>query len=181
MSRIGKLPVQIPEGVTAEIQDRIIKIKGPKGELSFDFGYRVEVKIEEGEINVTQLDRTKQAKSMWGTARSIIANMVKGVTEGFEKKLELHGVGYRMSVQGDKLNLSLGFSHPVEKKIPEGLSASIEKDVLTISGIDKSQVGKFAAEIRELRKVEPYKGKGFRYVGEEFIKKEGKKAGAGSE
>jgi large subunit ribosomal protein L6 len=156
-------------------------VKGPKGELSFEFGYKVNVEIEENVVSVSQLDKTKQAKSMWGTTRAIIANMVKGVTEGFEKKLELHGVGYRMAVQGNKLNLNLGFSHPVEKEIPEGLEASVEKDVLTISGIDKTRVGKFAAEIRALRKVEPYKGKGFRYVGEEFIKKEGKKAGGGAE
>ncbi|MFW5885015.1 MAG: 50S ribosomal protein L6 [Patescibacteria group bacterium] len=181
MSRIGKLPIQIPEGVTAEIKDRTITVKGPKGELSFDFGYRVDVKKnEEGDIIASQRENTKQAKSMWGTARAVIANMIKGVTEGFEKKLELHGVGYRMAVQGDKINLNLGFSHPVEKQIPQGIEASIEKDVLTISGIDKEKVGQFAAEIKSLRKVEPYKGKGFRYVGEEFIKKEGKRAaGAG--
>ncbi|MDZ7611451.1 MAG: 50S ribosomal protein L6 [Candidatus Moranbacteria bacterium] len=181
MSRIGKLPVELPEGVAAEVKDRSITIKGPKGELSFDFGYKVDIKEENGSIIASQRERTKQSKSMWGTARSIIFNMVKGVTEGFEKKLELHGVGYRMDVQGDILKLNLGFSHPVEKKIPEGLQASIDKNVLTISGVNKEQVGEFAAKVRTLRKVEPYKGKGFRYEGEEFIKKEGKRAGGGGE
>jgi large subunit ribosomal protein L6 len=182
MSRIGKLPIQIPEGVTAEIKDRNITIKGPKGELSFDFGYRVDVdKNEEDNIIVAQRENTKQAKSMWGTARAVIANMIKGVTESFEKKLELHGVGYRMAVQGDKLNLNLGFSHPIEKQIPQDLEVSIEKDVLTVRGVDKERVGQFAAEIRSLRKVEPYKGKGFRYLGEEFIKKEGKRAAGSGE
>lgn len=182
MSRIGKLPIAIPQGVEAKIEDKVINIKGPKGELSFNFGFKVEVKIDsESGIIVKQKELTKQAKAMWGTARAIINNMVVGVTQGFEKKLELHGVGYKMNVQGDKLNLSLGFSHPINKPIPKGLEVSIEKETLTIKGIDKQLVGEFAAETRKLKKVEPYKGKGFRYVGEQFIKKEGKRATGGAE
>jgi large subunit ribosomal protein L6 len=179
MSRIGKQPINIPGGVTAEIQDRSIKIKGPKGELSFDFGYEVEVRAEGREIRVEKKGKTQQAAAMWGTTRSIIQNLIKGVTEGFEKKLELHGVGYKMALQGKKLVLNLGFSHPIEREIPAGLEAAIEKNTLIIKGCDKQQVGQFAAEIRALKKVEPYKGKGFRYEGEQFIKKEGKRAVGG--
>ncbi len=177
MSRIGKLPIAIPQGVEAKIEDKLVTIKGPKGELSFEIGYKVQVKIDaEKGIVVEQKEITKQARAMWGTTRAIINNMVVGVTEGFEKKLELHGVGYKMNVQGDKLNLSLGFSHPINKPISKGLEVSIEKEILTIKGIDKQLVGEFTAETRALKKVEPYKGKGFRYVGEQFIKKEGKRA-----
>ncbi len=182
MSRIGKMPIAIPQGVEVKIEDKIITVKGPKGELAFEFGYKVEIKVDsELGILVEQKETTKQARSMWGTTRSIINNMVIGVTEGFEKRLELHGVGYKMNVQGDKLNLSLGFSHPINKPIPKGLEVSIEKETLIIKGIDKQLVGEFAAETRSLKKVEPYKGKGFRYEGEQFIKKEGKRATGGAE
>ncbi len=182
MSRIGKMPIAIPQGVEVKVEDKIITVKGPKGELSFKFGYKVEVKIDpECGIVVEQKETTKQARSMWGTTRAMINNMVIGVTEGFEKRLELHGVGYKMNVQGDKLNLSLGFSHPINKLIPKRLEVSIKKDTLTIKGIDKQLVGEFAAETRGLKKVEPYKGKGFRYEGEQFIKKEGKRATGGAE
>jgi len=182
MSRIGKLPVMIPEGVEVKIEDRKITVKGPKGELDFDFGYKVDVKVDpEKGIVVEKKESTKQAGAMWGTARAMISNMVTGVTEGFEKKLELHGVGYKMAVQGDKLHLNLGYSHPIDKPIPKGLEVSIEKEVLIVKGIDKQLVGEFAAETRILRKVEPYKGKGFRYVGEYFVKKEGKRAVGGAE
>lgn len=180
MSRIGKMPVAMPQSVAAKIEDRTIVIRGPKGELSFEFGYKVEVKIDaEKGIVVEQKEVTKQARSMWGTVRAMINNMVVGVTEGFEKQLELHGVGYKMAVQGDNLNLQLGFSHPINKPIPKGLEVSIEKETLTVKGIDKQLVGEFVAETRGLKKVEPYKGKGFRYVGEQFIKKEGKRAVGG--
>jgi large subunit ribosomal protein L6 len=180
MSRIGKLPVTLIQGVEAKLEDNTITIKGPKGELSFDFGYKVGVKINDNqEIIVEQKELTKQGKSMWGTARARINNMVVGVTEGFEKKLELHGVGYKMAVQGDKLNLNLGFSHPINKDIPKELTLEIEKETLIIKGIDKQLVGEFAAETRSFRKVEPYKGKGFRYSDEQVIKKEGKRAVGG--
>ena len=179
MSRIGKLPIAIPQGVEIKIEDRTIKVKGPKGELSFDFGYKVGVTVREGEIVVEQKEATKQGRSMWGTARAMISNLVVGVTEGFEKKLELNGVGYKMAVQGNKLNLHLGYSHPINKDIPQGLEVSVEKETLTIKGANKHMVGEFAAETRRLRKVEPYKGKGFRYAGEEVIRKEGKRAAGG--
>lgn len=179
MSRIGKLPVLIPQGVEAKIEDRKITVKGPKGELFFDFGYKVEVKIEENQIIIELKEKTKPGRSMWGTARARINNMVVGVTEGFEKKLELHGVGYKMAIQGDKLNLNLGFSHPINKPIPKGLTVEIDKETLIVKGIDKQLVGEFTAETRSLRKVEPYKGKGFRYSDELVIKKEGKRAVGG--
>ena len=180
MSRIGKMPVAIPEGVEVKIEDRTIKVKGPKGELSFDFGYKVDVKIDDEKgIVVEQKESTKQGKAMWGTVRARINNLIIGVTEGFEKRLELHGVGYKMAVQGNKLNLSLGYSHPINKEIPQGLEVSVDKESLIIKGADKQLVGEFAAETRRLRKVEPYKGKGFRYSDEYVIRKEGKRAAGG--
>lgn len=176
MSRVGKQPISIPNGVTASIADTVIEIKGPKGTLSYDFGYDVAVSVDDGEIIVSKKSRTGQAQALWGTIRSIINNMITGVEQGFKKELELHGVGYKMVLQGKKIVLNLGYSHAIEAEIPEGLVASIEKNVLTIEGIDKQKVGQFAAVIRSYRKVEPYKGKGFRYAGEQFIKKEGKRA-----
>lgn len=180
MSRVGKMPVSIPQDVEVKIEDRTINVKGPKGDLSFDFGYKVDVKVDEDSgIIVEQKESTKQGKSMWGTARARINNLVVGVTDGFEKKLELHGVGYKMAVQGNKLNLHLGYSHPIDKEIPKGLEVSIDKETLIVKGADKQLVGEFAAETRILRKVEPYKGKGFRYSDEQVIRKEGKRAAGG--
>lgn len=180
MSRIGKKPIAIPSGVTITIDDRDLTVKGSKGELKMTVSYEVELEIGEKEVEVKKVGKTSLAQPMWGTTRALIQNMIQGVSEGFKKQLELQGVGYKMAVQGKKLNMNLGFSHPVEVEIPEGLAASIEKDILTIEGINKQQVGQFAAEIRAYRPVEPYKGKGFRYVGEQVIRKEGKKA-VGSE
>jgi len=180
MSRIGKQPIEISGEATVSIDGNSIKVKGPKGELSYDFSYEVKVSSNDKEIVVEKNSNSKVSQALWGTTRALIKNMIEGVTTGFSKVLELHGVGYKMAVQGKKLVLNLGFSHPIELDIPEGLSAEVEKEKLTISGIDKQAVGQFAAEIRSLRKVEPYKGKGFRYEGEQFIKKEGKKA-VGSE
>lgn len=176
MSRIGKQAIDVPENITVNIEDRTIKIKGEKGELSYDFGYEVEVVFENNQLAVKKIGKVKNASAIWGTTRAILQNMVTGLTEGYEKKLELHGVGYKMAVQGKKLVLNLGFSHPVEKEIGDGLKVEINKNELTVSGIDKQRVGQLAAEIRAYKKVEPYKGKGFRYVDEQFIKKEGKKA-----
>ncbi len=182
MSRIGKQPIEIPEKVEVNIKDRVLSVKGPKGSLSFEFKHEVEVEIEDNKILVKKIGRTKNTSAIWGTTRALIQNMIVGVNEGFEKILELHGVGYKMAVQGKKLNLNLGFSHPVEIDIPEGLEVKVEKEKMSINGIDKQQVGQFAAEVRAFRPVEPYKGKGFRYQGEFFIKKEGKKAaGEGDE
>lgn len=176
MSRIGKQPIEIPENVTVSLEDDNIKIKGPKGELEFNYGYNVKVSLKDKEIIVEKKGNDKNAQALWGTIRALIQNMIQGVTDGFKKVLELYGVGYKMAVQGKKLVLNLGFSHPIELEIPEGISAEIDAEKLTISGIDKQAVGQFTAEIRALKKVEPYKGKGFRYEGEQFIKKEGKKA-----
>jgi large subunit ribosomal protein L6 len=180
MSRIGKQPIKITGDVTVSIDNSNITIKGPKGELAYNFGYEVKVSFDKENVIIEKNSNSKTSQALWGTTRALIQNMVEGVTNGFSKVLELHGVGYKMAVQGKKIVLNLGFSHPIELDIPEGLTAEVEKEKLTISGIDKQSVGQFAAEVRSLRKVEPYKGKGFRYEGEQFIKKEGKKA-VGSE
>lgn len=165
----------MPEGVSVELDGRKIIVKGPKGSLEFIHHMEMEVKVSGNEIVVEKKGRSKKAPAIWGTTARLIENMMKGVAEGFQKKLELQGVGYRMSIQGKKINLALGFSHPVEVAVPEGIEAKIEDGILVISGIDKQKVGQFAAEVRSLRPVEPYKGKGFRYVGEIVRKKEGKK------
>lgn len=178
MSRIGKKPVVIPAGVEVTLQANVVAVKGPKGTLDFAHRREAKVAIEEGEVRVAKVGGTKLAAAIWGTTAKVIENMIIGVTVGFQKQLELNGVGFRMAVQGKKLNLALGFSHPVERAIPEGLEAKVEGNVLTISGIDKQKVGEFAAVVRKLKPVEPYKGKGFRYVGEVVRRKEGKKAAA---
>lgn len=178
MSRIGKQPVVIPAGVEVGLSGNRVTVKSPKGTLSLTHHYEVAVKIENGEVRVEKKGASKMAPALWGTTVRLIRNMVLGVTEGFSKRLELNGVGFRMALQGKKLVFALGFSHPVEVAVPEGLSAKIENNVLDISGIDKQAVGQFAAEIKKLKPVEPYKGKGFRYVGETVLKKEGKKSAA---
>lgn len=179
MSKIGKKPVTIPQGVEVKFENNIFSAKGPKGELFLNLLPEVQVEIKEGEIVVSKKQESKVASAFWGLTRALINNMVIGVKDGFEKKLELQGVGYRMSLQGNKLVMALGFSHPVEVEVPEGIVAKVEENnVLSISGIDKQKVGQFASEIRALKKVEPYKGKGFRYQGEKVRRKAGKKAGA---
>ncbi len=178
MSRIGKKPVIIPSGVEVTLDKRVVTIKGPKGTLSFEHRREVKVMIEEGLVQVTKVGETKQAQALWGTTAKAMTNMVLGVTAGFEKSLELNGVGYRMNLQGKKLALALGFSHPVEMMLPEGITAVVEGNVLKVTGADKQQVGEFVAVVRKLKPVEPYKGKGFRYVGEIVRRKEGKKAAA---
>lgn len=178
MSRIGKKPVSIPTGVEVTLSGSEITVKGPKGTLVFSHRREVKVTMEESQVLVAKLGETKKAQAIWGTTAKLVANMIMGVATGFQKQLELNGVGYRMAVAGRKLNLALGFSHPVEMIIPEGLEAKVENNVLTISGIDKQKVGEFAAVVRKMKKVEPYKGKGFRYVGEVVRRKEGKKAAA---
>lgn len=176
MSRIGKKPVVIPSGVEVTISLNMITVKGLKGIISFAHHHDVVVKKTETEMTVEVVGTSKKAAGIWGTTVVLLSNMVEGVTKGFEKKIELNGVGFRMAVQGKKLNLALGFSHPVEVEIPEGLEAKVEGNTLTVSGIDKQQVGQFAAIVRKLKPVEPYKGKGFRYAGEIVRRKEGKKA-----
>ncbi len=176
MSRLGKQPVVIPEGVEVTLVDGLITVKGPKGTLTLPVKEDVDFKIEGSEITLAPAQDTKFARALWGTYAAIIRNLITGVTEGFSKVLEIEGVGYRMDVQGQKVVLNVGFSHPVELEIPEGLSVVVEKNVATVSGIDKHAVGQFAANIRKVKPPEPYKGKGIRYQGEYIIRKQGKKA-----
>lgn len=180
MSRIGKQPIIIPENVEVKITDEQIAIKGPKGELTQSIPWQIKVVSEKRELIVTSRQKTKEASALWGLLRSLIFNMVKGVTEGFEKKLEVEGVGYRVSLQGNKLIFNLGFSHPIEIEAPEGIEFKVDKNIITVSGIDKQLVGQIAAKIRAFRKPEPYKGKGIHYLGEVIRRKVGKKA-AGTE
>jgi large subunit ribosomal protein L6 len=177
MSRIGKKSIVIPQGVEAKYQNKLLNIKGSKGSLDLAICEEIDLEIKDNEILVKKIKNSKNAPALWGLIRSLINNMMIGVASGYEKKLELQGVGFRMSVQGKKINLALGFSHPVEVITPDEIEAKIiEGNILVISGIDKQKVGQFAAEIRALKKVEPYKGKGFRYVGEYVRRKVGKKA-----
>ncbi len=178
MSRIGKKPITIPEGVEASIAANVLTAKGPKGTLTLVHRREVSMSITDGVVTVEKVGTTKLASALWGTTAKLVANIFEGVTKGFEKQLELNGVGYRMNLQGKKLVFALGFSHPVEMTIPEGLEAKIENNVLTISGMDRQAVGQLAAVIKKLKPVEPYKGKGFRYVGEIVRRKEGKRATA---
>ncbi len=176
MSRIGKKSVAVPSGVTASVDGQTVKMKGPKGELSFVLHDEVSAKIENGEIAVTPRSQEKIARSMWGRSRTMVQNLATGVTTGFERKLEIEGVGYRAAVQGKNLQLSLGYSHEVLYPIPQGIQIACAKPTeISISGIDKQQVGQVAAEIRDFRPPEPYKGKGVRYAGEFIFRKEGKK------
>ncbi len=180
MSRIGKKPIEIPDKVEIEVKDNLIKVKGPKGELEREVRPEIKVEEKDGSIIVSPLGESKKIRAFWGLTRALIANMVKGVTEGFEKKLEIEGVGYKAKLEGDNLILNMGYSHPVSIKKPEGIEFSVEKNLITVSGIDKEEVGQIAAKIRAVRKPEPYKGKGIRYKGEQVRRKVGKKA-AGAE
>jgi large subunit ribosomal protein L6 len=176
MSRIGKKPVIVPAGVTAKVDGQLVQVKGAKGELSFRVPDDVAVKHEGGEIKVDPRSTSKRARALWGTSRAQVANLVLGVTAGFEKKLEINGVGYRAAVAGKNLQLALGYSHDVNYPIPAGINIVTPKPTeIGISGIDKRQVGQVAAEIRALRGPEPYKGKGVKYAGEFIFRKEGKK------
>lgn len=176
MSRIGKRPVAIPSGVTAAVDGQEVKVKGPKGELSHVLVDEVLVKTGEDGIEVAMREDTKEARAMWGMSRTLVANLVTGVTEGFSKTLEISGVGYRAAVQGQNLQLQLGYSHDVIYPIPEGIQVQCPKPTeVVVSGIDKQQVGQVAAEIRRFRPPEPYKGKGVKYAGEYILRKEGKK------
>lgn len=176
MSRIGKIPVEIPEEVKVEVVEETIKVLGPKGVLEIELPREVKVKIVENKIEVERKGNAKRAKAMHGTIRATIANMVKGVKEGWSKTLELVGTGYRASVEGKKLVLTVGYSHPVEMQMPEGIDVKVEKNDITIEGIDKELVGQIAAKIREVRKPEPYKGKGIKYKDEVVRRKPGKAA-----
>ncbi|MBV9842673.1 MAG: 50S ribosomal protein L6 [Sphingomonadaceae bacterium] len=176
MSRIGKKPVPIPAGVTATIADGQLSVKGPKGTLSIALADEVTYEVGEGGVSVQPANDTKRARSFWGMQRTLVQNLVTGVTEGFSKQLQITGVGYRANAQGKKLKLQLGYSHDVDMDVPEGITvATPDQTTVNITGIDKQQVGQFAAEIRRWRKPEPYKGKGIKYAGEYIFRKEGKK------
>ncbi len=180
MSRLGKLPIIIPAGVQVTIKDREIFFKGPKGELKIANNPIIEVKVENNEIIIAPYDRNaKNASAMWGLVWSLTRNSVIGVTEGFTKKLEINGVGYRAAAVPGKLNMSLGFSHPVEFKLPVGITATVEGNTITLTGVDKGMVGETAAQIRKIRKPEPYKGKGVKYSDEVIRRKAGKAASKG--
>ncbi len=176
MSRVGKHPVEVPNGVEVAIDGRVVTAKGSQGQLAYEATGNITVVLEDGKIVVRPNDHSKRARSMWGTARSRIQSMVTGVSVGFTKKLEINGVGYRAAVQGNNLNLQLGFSHDVAYPIPEGIAIACERPTaISISGADKQQVGQVAADIRAYRPPEPYKGKGIKYADEIILRKEGKK------
>jgi len=176
MSRIGKKAVAIPSGVTASVEGQTVKMKGPKGALEFVLPKEVAAKMDKAGIQIDPRDETKRARSMWGTSRTLVANLVTGVTKGFEKKLEITGVGYRASVQGKNLQIALGYSHDVVFPIPAGITIATPKPTeVVVTGIDRQKVGQVAAEIRGFRPPEPYKGKGVKYAGEYIFRKEGKK------
>ena len=176
MSRIGKRPIAIPGGVTANIADGQLAVKGPKGQLSMPLADDVTYAVEDGQISVQPANDTKRARSFWGMQRTLVQNLITGVTEGFTKVLEINGVGYRANAQGKTLKLQLGYSHDVDYAVPEGIEIKTpDNTTVEISGIDKQKVGQVAAEIRRWRKPEPYKGKGIKYRGEFIFRKEGKK------
>ena len=176
MSRIGKKAVPIPAGVSVTLDGQTVTVKGPKGQLAWTVSEEIEVKQEGAEITFAPRNDTQRARGMWGLSRTLIANMVKGVTEGFEQTLEMVGVGYRAAMQGQKLELSLGFSHPVVIDPPAGITFAVPKQTeVKIQGIDKQLVGELAAKISKIRPPEPYKGKGVKYAGEKVRRKEGKK------
>lgn len=180
MSRIGKQPISLPSGVTITVDNDSVTVKGSKGELKQSLLPGITVKQEGEELIVDRANDLAENRARHGLMRSLIYNMVKGVSEGFSKKLEIHGVGYRVAPQGADLKLNLGFSHDVIYKMPAGVTASIEQNVITVSGISKQQVGQAAAEIRALRKPEPYKGKGIKYEGERILRKSGKSGKEGA-
>jgi large subunit ribosomal protein L6 len=175
MSRLGKQPVTIPSGVEVSLTDGTLTVKGPKATLTRPVKSDVEIKIESNEITLTPGD-TDAAPALWGTYAAHLRNMITGVTDGFTKNLEIEGVGYRAEVQGKELVLHVGFSHPVALTIPEGVTAEVQKNLITLTGPDLEQLGQFAANVRKVKKPEPYKGKGIRYQGEYIIRKQGKKA-----
>ena len=176
MSRIGKKAVPVPSGVTANVEGQTVKVKGPKGALSLVLHDDVTAKMEKGAIQVDPRFETKRARSQWGTARTLVNNLMVGVTKGFEEKLEITGVGYRAALQGKNLQIALGYSHDVIYLVPEGIAITTPKPTeITITGSDKQKVGQVAADIRDFRPPEPYKGKGVKYAGEYIFRKEGKK------
>lgn len=175
MSRVGKKPVVIPSGVTVEKKEMTLTVTGPKGALQLEIHPKVDVQIVDGQVIVDVKNQTnKKERALWGLSRALVQNLVDGVTKGFEKKLEVNGVGFKVAVQGQKIVMALGFSHPVEVEIPTDLTVVVDKNLITVSGADKQRVGQFAAEVRELKKPEPYKGKGIKYIDEVIVRKAGK-------
>lgn len=178
MSRLGKKGIDIPSGIDVTVSGTTVTVKGPKGEMTRTFRSSVEVGVKDGHVTLTPKKTDKQTRSLWGTYTSHISNMIQGVNEGFEKKLIIEGVGFKAEVSGKDLKLAIGFSHPVNVPIPEGVNVAVEKGEISISGMDKEMVGQFASDVRSHKKPEPYKGKGIRYAGEVIRRKEGKKAAA---
>jgi large subunit ribosomal protein L6 len=176
MSRVGKMPIELPQGVEVRLEGSSVQVKGPKGTLSWQLPQRISIRQEAGRLILERPDDSRQSKALHGLARSIVNNMVVGVSRGYSKELELQGIGYRAQLQGQKLLLTLGYSHPVEFALPEGITAQVDKrqTSITIHGIDKQKVGQVAAELRALRPPDPYKGKGIRYKGEHVKLKPGK-------
>ena len=180
MSRLGKLPIILTDKIQAKIENNFIVVKGSKGELKQELNDLVKVEVLEKEIKVSvKNEKVKKERAFWGLYRSLINNMVQGVETGFEKKLEVNGVGYRIALVGKKLTLNVGYSHPVDFELPEGIASAVEGNIIAISGIDKQLVGEVAAKIRKIKKPEPYKGKGIKYIDEVIRRKEGKTAGKG--
>ena len=177
MSRIGKNPVVIPEKVNVAVEGVKVSVKGPKGQLEYEFTDNVIIKLEGKEVVVTPSSESKLSRSLWGTTRTLISNMVVGCSEGFTKTLEFTGVGYKAVANGSVLNLNLGFSHPIDYQLPEGITAKVTKNVIDINGCDKALVGFVAAKVRSFRPPEPYKGKGIKYSDEHIIRKAGKSGG----
>jgi large subunit ribosomal protein L6 len=176
MSRIGKKPVSLPSGVTAQVNGQEVKVKGPKGELKHVLAEAMVAKLDKDGIEIAMREDSKEARAMWGMSRTMVANLIAGVTEGFTKRLEITGVGYRAAVQGQNLQLQLGYSHDIAFPIPQGIQVACPKPTeIVVTGIDKQKVGQVAAEIRRFRPPEPYKGKGIKYAGEFILRKEGKK------
>lgn len=176
MSRIGKKSIEIPEGVKVDISDKEIKVLGPKGELKQTANSEIKIEVKDGRVFIVpKANLSKKGRGLWGLYRALISNMVEGVSKGFEKKLEIEGVGFKASVEGDMIVLNLGFSNPVKLKKIDGVDVKVEKNLITVFGIDKERVGFMASEIRKQKKAEPYKGKGIKYQGERIRRKEGKK------
>jgi large subunit ribosomal protein L6 len=178
MSRIGKLPIEIPSGTTVEIKNNVVVVNGAKGTLSYEYSPLIQVKTEGEKVLVSLKEDTVESRKLWGLVRTLIANMIVGASKGYEKQLEIVGIGYRGQMNGNKLVLSVGFSHPVEIIPPEGINLKIERNQITVSGADKQLVGETAARIRSVKKPEPYKGKGIKYSNEKIRRKAGKAAKA---
>jgi len=175
MSRIGKKPIPIPEGVEVKIEGNTLRIKGPKGELQREIRPEIKAEIKDKMIIVSFEKETKKTKALWGLTRSLLFNMIEGVTSGFEKKLEIQGIGFRAIVEGDELILHVGYTHPVKLKISPDLKISVDKNIITVSGVNKEKVSQMAAVIKRVKPPEPYKGKGIKYFGEQIRRKVGKK------